>query len=438
MAIDISLPLAKVIDKFENSTDTKLSDYRLLSNSNMKKLRNSVAAFLVFGTVLYGCQSGQKDSQSADQQAAADEPVATFVANPQFIPKQEVTTLEIGAKAPDFNLPGVDGKFYTLADFKDARALVIIFTCNHCPTAQAYEERIKAIVDDYKAKGVAVVAISPNSPLGLLYEELGYTDLNDDYTAMQIRAEDMGFNFPYLYDGDTEEASLKYGPVATPHAFVFDENRVLTYNGRIDKVEKPGTTNGEDLRAAIDATLAGQPIAEPATKVFGCSTKWGWKTDLRERVDKEWNSREVKLNDIDIAGIKKLLKNEDSGKLRLINVWATWCGPCMLEYPEFVAIQRMYGARDFEFVSISADKPDKRDKALEFLEKKESGVANYLFTGGDNYAMVEAFGDGWDGALPYTALVEPGGKLVWEHQGEVDFLELKKVIVEHEMMGRVY
>lgn len=406
----------------------------------MKKLQHSFLTLLAFGMLFSACQSGQSEKQESTESTptAADDMKPSFVANPRFIEKQEVKTLEIGAKAPDFNLPGVDGKFYTLKDFEAAKALVIIFTCNHCPTAQAYEERIKLVVDDYKDKGVALVAISPNSPMGLLYEELGYTDLADDYVDMQIRAKDMDFNFPYLYDGDTEEASLKYGPVATPHAFVFDSNRVLTYNGRLDKVEKPGTTNSEDLRAAIDATLAGTPIAEPVTKVFGCSTKWGWKTDMRERVDKEWNSREVVLNDIDIAGIKQLLKNEDSNKLRLINVWATWCGPCMLEYPEFIAIQRMYGARDFEFVSISADKPEKRDKALEFLEKKESGVPNYLFVGGDNYAMIEAFGEGWDGALPYTALVEPGGKVVYEHQGEVDFLELKKAIVEHDMMGRVY
>jgi thiol-disulfide isomerase/thioredoxin len=406
----------------------------------MKILKNSFAAVIAFATIFSACQSNKNESQSAEatETEASGEMKPAFVANPQFIAKREVTTLEIGAKAPDFNLPGVDGKFYTLDDFSDVSVLVIIFTCNHCPTAQAYEDRIKAVVNDYKGKSVKLIAISPNSPMGLLYEELGYTDLNDDYTAMQLRADYMDYNFPYLYDGDTEEASLQYGPVATPHAFVFDSNRVLTYNGRLDKVEKPGTTNSEDLRAAIDATLDGKPIAEPVTKVFGCSTKWGWKTDMRERVDKDWNSREVKVEDIDLAGIKTLLKNDDSKKLRLINVWATWCGPCMLEYPEFIAIQRMYGARDFEFVSISADKLEKRDKVLEFLDKKESGVPNYIFTGGDNYAMVEAFGDGWDGALPYTALVEPGGKVVYEHQGEVDFLELKRAIVEHDMIGRVY
>nr|MBP6828773.1 TlpA family protein disulfide reductase [Saprospiraceae bacterium] len=135
---------------------------------------------------------------------------------------------------------------------------------------------------------------------------------------------------------------------------------------------------------------------------------------------------------------RKLLKNDDSGKLRLINVWATWCGPCILEYPEFVVLQRMYGARDFEFVSVSADKPENEKKVLDFLKVKHSAVSNYLFSSDDKYALIEAIDKNWNGALPYTVLVEPGGKIIWQHQGEVDFLALKRAIVEHPMLGRVY
>ncbi|MCB0584637.1 MAG: redoxin, partial [Phaeodactylibacter sp.] len=137
------------------------------------------------------------------------------------------------------------------------------------------------------------------------------------------------FNFPYLYDGDTEEASLKYGPVATPHVFLFDEGRKLAYTGRIDGSEKPGTANAEDLRGAIDAVLAGQPVETPVTKTFGCSTKWGWKVAYKEKVNKEWAEKPVSLAKLDEEGVKTLLKNEDSGKLRLVNIWATWCGPCI-------------------------------------------------------------------------------------------------------------
>ena len=384
---------------------------------------------------LLHCKSDVKKMEEGSN--TSSEKLTGFVANPQEVTEQEVKTLEIGAKAPDFKLPGTDGKFHSLADYSDAKVLVILFTCNHCPTAQAYEDRIKTLVTDYAPKGVQVVAISPNSPLGLLYEELGYSDLGDTFEDNIIRAEKNNFNFPYLYDGDNQKVSLAYGPVATPHAFVFDQKRILQYVGRIDGSEKPGTANAEDLRQAIDNVLSGSEIVEPITKTFGCSTKWGWKTKMREKVDEEWKNKEVSLQTITIEGVKDVLKNK-SDKLRLVNVWATWCGPCRLEYPDFIVIQRMFGARDFEFVSISTDKMAKRESALKFLNDAESAVTNYIVDSEDSYAIIEAIDPKWNGALPYTLLLEPGGKVVWQHQGEVDFQELKTFIVDHPMIGRVY
>ncbi len=390
--------------------------------------------FLICALVLLGACEGREGSGT--QQSAA-EVQAQFVADPQPVAEQEIVTLEPGMKAPDFNLPGVDGKFYSLGDFSEAEALVILFTCNHCPTAQAYEQRIIDLTDDYKDKGVAVVAISPNSPIGLLFDELGYSDLGDTYKEMIIRAEDMNFNFPYLYDGDNHSVSMKYGPVATPHAFLFGPERTLRYTGRLDGSEKPGTARADDLRAAIDDVLAGREIEEPKTKTFGCSIKWAWKDDLKERVYGEWESSEVTLEDIDESGIAQLLEN-DSDNLRLVNVWATWCGPCIIEYPEFVEMQRMYGARNFEFISVSADKSEARESAHSFLKKKHSALTNYIFSGDDSYALIEAIDPEWDGALPYTMLIEPGGTIIYRTQGTINPLEMRKMIVEHPLMGRYY
>ncbi len=389
--------------------------------------------------VLTSCQPTMKKDAVDPDNSVEELAKPFFEPQPQLVAKREtVPTLAIGAKAPAFNLPGVDGKFHALDEFRDAKVLVVIFTCNHCPTAQAYEQRMIKFTEDYRDKGVQVVAISPNSPLGLLYEELGYTDLNDDFDDMVLRAEYLKYNFPYLYDGDDEKVSLQYGPVATPHAFVFDQDRRLQYQGRLDGVEKPGRANAEDLRNATDAVLAGQPVATPTTKVFGCSTKWGWKTEYKEKIDKEWKEKEVTLKSASVEGIKDLVSNKDGSKLRLINVWATWCGPCIIEYPEFIILQRMYGARDFEFISISADKPSAREKALAFLSDKNSAVPNFIFDQDDKYALIEAVDPDWNGALPYTLLVDPKGQKVWSHQGEVDFLELKRVIVDHPMIGRYF
>lgn len=376
------------------------------------------------------------DSKKAESEANTQTAEA-FVPNPIRIDKVDVKTLEIGAKAPDFNLPASDGQFYKLEDFSDAEVLCVLFTCNHCPTAQAYEDRVVQIDKDYKDKGVALVAISPNSDEALLHEECGYTDLRDGYAELALRAKDRGFNFPYLYDGDNHAVSLEYGPVATPHVFVFDKNRLLTYVGRLDKSEKPGSANAEDLRAALDATLAGNPVAEATTKTFGCSVKWSWKDEYTHKVNSEWAEKQVSLDPIDEKGIEDLLKN-DSDKLRLVNVWATWCGPCILEYPDFITIHRMYAGRDFEFVSITADEMANKDKAQAFLQKSGSAVQNYIFNGKDKYSLIEAIDPAWNGALPYTVLVEPGGKVVYSTQGTIEPLALKKTIVEHPMIGRYY
>ena len=350
----------------------------------------------------------------------------------------EPKTLGIGSKAPDFNLLGVDGKMYSLKDFDKASVLVIIFSCNHCPTAKAYEDRIIALEKDYKSKSVAVVMISPNSVKALNYSELGYSDIGDSYEEMKQRASDRGFKFPYLSDGDDQKCALAYGPSATPHCFVFDRNRILCYTGRIDGSEKPGTGKAEDVRNAIDAILTGNAVKNPVTKVFGCSIKWSWKDEYTQKLYKQWSELPVTVNDIDVQGIKDLIKNTSSDKLRLINIWATWCGPCITEFPDLVIIDRIYRGRPFEFISISADKQAKKEDVLKFLRKQEASNKNFIFNKDDIYEMIEAVDPQWQGALPYTLLIEPGGKIVYRKQDTIDPAEMKKLIVGNKYIGRYY
>jgi len=354
-------------------------------------------------------------------------------------PREDVPTLPIGAKAPDFKLVGVDGKTYTLASFSKAKVLMIVFTCNHCPTAQAYEDRIIQITKEYTPKGVAVVAINPNDPTSVRLDELGWSDIGDSFAEMKVRAKQKKFNFPYLFDGKTETASKKYGPVATPHVFIFDKERKLKYQGRVDDVEKPAKTpNNFDTRNALDAVLAGKDPVVQTTKVFGCSIKWASKSNWVEEYKQKWAKEPVDVELIDVDGIKDLIKN-NTNKVRLINVWATWCGPCVTEFPEFITINRMYAPRrDFEFISISADDPSKKERVLQFLKKSEASNKNYLFSIDDKYKLIEAIDPNWQGALPYTILVEPGGKIVYGKQGPIDPAAMKKKIVEDQYIGRVY
>ncbi|TLU94989.1 redoxin domain-containing protein [Dyadobacter sediminis] len=361
-----------------------------------------------------------------------------FAASIHVLHAEQPETLKIGAQAPDFNLTGIDGKKYTLKTFAASPVLAIVFTCNHCPTAQAYEERIKKLTSDFKASKVAVVAISSNDPKAIRLDELGYTDLSDTYEEMKVRAKDMAYNFPYLFDGDDQKTALAYGPVATPHIFIFDKDRKLQYNGRIDDVEKPsGTPKNTDARNAIEALVAGKPVPVPTTKTFGCSMKWISKEHGVQDEQAAWAKEPVTLESIDEAGLKELIQNK-SDKLRLINVWATWCGPCVTEFPDFMTMHHIYRQRDFEFISISADNPDKKPKALKFLQGKFASNKNYIFSVEDKYKLIEAVDPKWQGALPYTLLVEPGGKIVYAKQGPIDPHQMKKLIVENKYVGRYY
>lgn len=393
----------------------------------------SFVAILVSGFLFFQC------GKATDSEIISGNQEVTFVANPQAVSEKPIAKLNLGDQAPPFNLPDIEGKFHRLEDYADKEVLVVNFTCNHCPTAQAYEDRYIGLVDEYQGKSVAFVAISPNSPIAVLPEELGYTDLGDFHEEMKIRANFKGYNFPYLYDGDTHEFSTAYGPTATPHVFVFDKNRKLTYSGRIDSNEKPGTGNSEDLRASIEATLKGELLAKESaqTPAFGCSIKWAWKNEYTLKTNEAWKKREVTLEKLSPNELAHLLKNE-SDKLLLVNFWATWCGPCIIEYPEFVTLQRMYGERDFQFVSVSMDAPDQLEKALKFLKSKASAVPNYLMDTEDKYEVITVVGSEWDGSLPITLLIEPGGRVAHWVPGTIDPLALKRAIVDHPMIGRYY
>lgn len=347
---------------------------------------------------------------------------------------EDPSTLPIGSAAPDFSLPATDGKNYSLKDFASSKFLLIVFSCNHCPTAQAYEDRMKQLVTDYKSKGVAVVVISPNDPLAVRLDELGYTDLSDSFDEMKIRAKDKQYNFPYLYDGETSAVSMKYGPQATPHVFIFDEKRTLRYTGRIDDGEKPGTAKTHDTRNALDALIGGKPVPVEKTKTFGCSIKWPSKRDYANKAPGEWAKERVTIEDLDLNQLKGLLKNEGVN-YKLINVWATWCGPCVTEFPEFVTMNRMYRNREFELITISMDEMARKPNALNFLTKKQASMKNYIFNG-DKYAFIEGLDKKWEGSLPYTLFIAPGGKIIYGKQGLIEPLELKKIIAEN--IGRIY
>ncbi|MFB3904535.1 MAG: redoxin domain-containing protein [Acidobacteriota bacterium] len=357
-----------------------------------------------------------------------------------FAAEEDYPTLAIGQLAPDFRLPAVDGRHYSLKDFNKSKALVVIFTCNHCPTAQAYEGRIKQLVTDFKDRGVGFVAISPNDPKAVRLDELGWTDLSDSFEEMKLRAAHKGYNYPYLYDGDTQQVAKAYGPKATPHVFIFDQARKLRYVGRIDDNERrTDQVTSADARNAIQALLDGKPVPVEQTRTFGCSIKWADKRASVAAAFQDWAQEPVSLETTSPTRLQQLLENK-TDKLRLINVWATWCGPCLIEFPDLVTINRMYRHREFEMITISADSPENKDQALAFLKKQQASTINLVFE--DNayklFDVLDKFAGGKmsSGALPYTMLVKPGGEVIYRHEGRIDPLVVKRKIIK--VLGNTY
>jgi thiol-disulfide isomerase/thioredoxin len=355
--------------------------------------------------------------------------VASAAAQPRDVPP----VLKIGSKAPNFTLPNpVDGKTYSLEDFDHAKVLVIVFTCNHCPTAEMYEGRIKKIAADYRDQGVALVAIQPNGLIG--YSERSHDDLGDSPEEMKIRAEYRDFNFPYLYDGETQAIARQYGPIATPHVYVFDQQRILRYTGHVDNNPREKLVTAREARDAIDAVLAGKPVAVETTPVIGCVTKW--KRPGEGAVEKEgyssasWLKKPVNLEMVGADTLTALRKNA-TGKFLVVNFWATWCEPCREEFPDLLAIAQMYQKRPFELVTVSTNYPDEKKAVQAFLEEQHAVTRNLMFGGTDPYQLIAAFDKSWSGGVPFTMVIGMNGEVLYKSLGGIDALEIRRTLLRN-------
>jgi peroxiredoxin len=336
--------------------------------------------------------------------------------------------LPIGSPAPDFALMGTDGSVHRLADYASSPVLVVVFTCNHCPIAQMYEQRIEKLAADYKDRGVAVVAIQPNDPKALRIDELDCSDVSDSLDEMKIRVQYKHLTYPYLYDGDTQQIARAYGPQATPHVFIFDETRHLRYEGRIDDSYRMELVKTQDARNAIDALIAHKEVLVKHTGAMGCSTKWSEKSVDRIATLRKIEEQPVTVDLVSKEDLAKLRTNP-SRQIMLIDFWATWCGSCIAEFADIEDTFRMYSDRDLSLVTVSVNMPDEQASVLRFLQKKHATSRNLLFSSTDTVGMQQAFDPAWDSAVPYTILLSGDGKVLYKQMGSVDILELRRTIL---------
>lgn len=360
---------------------------------------------------------------------------STFAVDAKGLP-DGFTTLHIGDSAPNFNLPGIDGKQYSLSDFARPDILVVYFTGTHCPTSHGAMGRVLEFVEDFQDESFAFVAINPNHSSGLRPDEFGHTDYDETFADSKRYAEDYGWTFPFLYDGDAQVTARAYGCLATPHVLIFDKERKLRYNGRFDdsRFPDPTTVKHPDARNAVEALLAGNPVPVETTRPHGCSTKWKERNQHVVEEEQKWQSIEATIEKIDAAGVAALRKN-GTEKVRLVNIWATWCVPCVEEFPDLTAIARKFSRREFELITISLDQLSQMGKAKAFLGKHRAIMSdklrksveaegrstnNYLYNGTNMDELADALDPEWPGPVPYSILIDQEGHVLYRKLGKID------------------
>lgn len=354
---------------------------------------------------------------------------------------QSSTSLSIGQPAADFALNDLQGKAHTLRAYR-GRTVALVFLSTECPFSNAYHERLRAIAADYAGRGVDVLGINSHP----------------DETIERIRehAKKNHLAFPILKDEGSRVAD-GYGATRTPEVFVIDAAGVLRYHGRIDNAKEPARVKRSDLREALDELLAGKPVSVAETKSFGCPVKMVRKpaAAVEERsaaIDrlpafvnafvpqakkkapaKRPAAAKPAAGAPRVALLKpkdfETLKNGTKGKVLVINFWATWCGPCVAEFPEFIAIDQKYRDKGVEMVGISADDvTDLKTKVIAFLKERKATFRNFVQDTDDPQEMVDVVDKDWPGVLPATFVYDKQGARVYKRYGIIDRDELLAVI----------
>ncbi|WP_263411463.1 redoxin domain-containing protein [Terriglobus tenax] len=332
--------------------------------------------------------------------------------------------LPINGTMPVFQLKGTDGKIHISSDWKTSPVLVVAFLSNHCTESQLNESRLNQLVQDYSGKDVSVLAIQSSNPKAFREEELAWSDVGESLDDMKERATFRKFKFPYLYDGDTGATAKAFGAKVAPSVYIFDGQRKLQYQGRIDDGVAGRPASKRDAAEAVDAILAGRPVPVATTEAKGCDLRLG--SDKAIAAEQDPGPIEVSLASTD--ALSQLRKNPN-GKLLMVNFYATWCGPCVAEFPDLMATNRMYRGRPFELVTVSSNTPEERPEVLDFLKKMHATTRNLLYGSDDVYAMQEAFDPNVGSAVPITVLLGPKGELLLDQKGEIDLLEIRRGIL---------
>jgi thiol-disulfide isomerase/thioredoxin len=327
------------------------------------------------------------------------------------------SALAIGSPAPDFSLPGIDGKTHAAGEYAGSTVLALVVTCNSCPASQRAEAKLADLHRTYGPKGAAIVAVNPNNGDAMSLEDLAYTDVGESIDHMKVRAAHRRLDYAYLSDGQNQALTRQLGVTTLPHVFVFDRNRTLQYEGGLD-----------GAGPAIDDLLAGARVRTARTAAAGCPVKPLTSPPVPDRALAAFESAPVKVEPIGAEELKRLRYN-GTDKLLMVNFRATWCAPCVTEFPDLETTYRMYARRGLEFVTVSVNDPAERPAVEEFLQKHHASHPNKQFATADVYGLQAAFDPNLPAPVPLTLLLAQNGDVLYQELGASNIPRLRRAIL---------
>jgi hypothetical protein len=265
---------------------------------------------------------------------------------------------------------------------------------------------------------VGFVVINPNSeealgPTG----GGGYSDMSDSLEGIMVRVKYRHITYPYLYDGDTQSVTRAYGPHATPHIFVFDKERKLQYEGRIDDSPREPLIKSFDARNALDAVLAGKPVPVTHTASFGCSTKW-INREQEAAVRAKILAEPVTLNMATADDLKALRANQ-TDKTVVVYFWATWMQSSVDALPKMIETFHWFRGRKVDVVTVATNSPEDKVAVTKALQDAHAGTKNLLLASDHMEEMLRTFDSTWVTGVPFTVIIAPGGQVIYHEVGEI-------------------
>lgn len=322
--------------------------------------------------------------------------------------------LAIGATAPEFELKDLSGKPHALKSYR-GKPTVVVFISARCPISKMYQDRIRAVADDYAKRGIAFLAINANA--------------DESLAEVRTHAEQNKLNFTILKDEGNIVADA-YAAERTPTVYVVDGGGVLRYQGRIDNSQSERLVKRNDLRAALDELLAGKAVSVAETKAMGCVIKRAQNLGQSPtaKVKAAITTADPNVVLLKPTAFADLVK-QSAGKVLIVNFWATWCGPCVAEFPEFVKLDQTYRDKGVRFVHISADdSTDLKSKVIPFLKEQKAQSDQFLQDTEDPQEMIDVVFKDWSGALPATFAYDKTGKMVFHQFGIIDRAQMIELI----------